>query len=252
MVLEQMLAITLFWMAQITALNDAGGRVQGETGATSYVALDTPTNTILKNGTDDYALTAGELQIGYDEFSDVETVDVNLILGGQGGGAGNTASSQDTHVTMLTALVDERRDCVAFVSPYRAATVGVASSNTATENVVEAFDLCPSSSYVVFDSGYKYMYDKYNDVFRFVPLNGDTAGLCAYTDNVADPWFSPAGLNRGLSEVQLNCHIRQRNLKEINFIEQELILLLISQAKVLLCLVIKRHSQNQVRSIELT
>ena len=180
------------------AQNDAGGRVQGETGATSYVALDTPTNTILKNGTDDYALTAGELQIGYDEFSDVETVDVNLILGGQGGGAGNTASSQDTHVTMLTALVDERRDCVAFVSPYRAATVGVASSNTATENVVEAFDLCPSSSYVVFDSGYKYMYDKYNDVFRFVPLNGDTAGLCAYTDNVADPWFSPAGLNRGL------------------------------------------------------
>ena len=118
------------------AQNDAGGRVQGETGATSYVALDTPTNTILKNGTDDYALTAGELQIGYDEFSDVETVDVNLILGGQGGGAGNTASSQDTHVTMLTALVDERRDCVAFVSPYRAATVGVASSNTATENVV--------------------------------------------------------------------------------------------------------------------
>ena len=97
------------------AQNDAGGRVQGETGATSYVALDTPTNTILKNGTDDYALTAGELQIGYDEFSDVETVDVNLILGGQGGGAGNTASSQDTHVTMLTALVDERRDCVAFV-----------------------------------------------------------------------------------------------------------------------------------------
>ena len=181
-----------------TALSNAGGRVQGEDGATAYVALDTPTNTILKNGTDDYALTAGELQIGYDEFSDVETVDVNLILGGQGGGAGNTASSQDTHVTMLTALVDERRDCVAFVSPYRAATVGVASSNTATENVVEAFDLCPSSSYVVFDSGYKYMYDKYNDVFRFVPLNGDTAGLCAYTDNVADPWFSPAGLNRGL------------------------------------------------------
>ena len=229
--LEQTLVTTLYWMPQITALSNAGGRVQGEDGATAYVALDTPTNTILKNGTDDYALTAGELQIGYDEFSDVETVDVNLILGGKGGGAGNTASSQDTHVTMLTALVDERRDCVAFVSPYRAATVGVASSNTATENVVEAFDLCPSSSYVVFDSGYKYMYDKYNDVFRFVPLNGDTAGLCAYTDNVADPWFSPAGLNRVLSEVRLNCHIRQRNLKEINFTEQELILLLISQSR---------------------
>ena len=176
---------------------NTGDKVQGETGATAYAALDTPTNTILKNGTDDYAVTAGELQIGYDEFKDVETVDVNLILGGKGGGDGNTASTQDTHVTMLTALVEDRKDCVAFVSPYRAATVGVSSSNTATANVVEAFDLCPSSSYVVFDSGYKYMYDKYNDVYRFVPMNGDTAGLCAYTDNVADPWFSPAGLNRG-------------------------------------------------------
>ena len=120
-----------------------------------------------------------------------------LILGGKGGGAGDTASSQDTHVTMLTTLVEKRRDCIALVSPYRSATVGVSSSNTQTDNVVEAFDLCPSSSYVVFDSSYKYQYDKYNDVFRFVPMNGDTAGLCANTDNVADAWFSPAGYNRG-------------------------------------------------------
>ena len=180
-----------------SAQNDAGGKIQGETGVTSYVALDTPTTTLLKNGTDDYAVTAGELQNAYDEFKDAETVDINLILGGKGGGDANTAASQDTHVTMLTALVEDRKDCVAFVSPYRAATVGVSSSNTATANVVEAFDLCPSSSYVVFDSSYKYMYDKYNDVYRYVPMNGDTAGLCAYTDNVADPWFSPAGLNRG-------------------------------------------------------
>ena len=63
--------------------------------------VDTPTNTILKNGTDDYAVTAGELQIGYDEFKDVETVDVNLILGGKGGGDGNTASTQDTHTILM-------------------------------------------------------------------------------------------------------------------------------------------------------
>ena len=98
---------------------------------------------------------------------------------------------------MLTALVEKRRDCVAFVSPFRSATVGVSSSNTATNNVIDAFDLCPSSSYMVFDSGYKYMFDKYNDVFRFVPLNGDTAGLCAFTDQIADSFFSPAGFNRG-------------------------------------------------------
>ena len=180
-----------------TSNENENGKIQLEAGGNSYAALDTPTTTNLKNGTDDYAVTAGELQIGYDNFDDVESIDVNLILGGKGGGAGDSASTQDTHVTMLTALTDKRRDCVAFVSPYRSATVGVSSSITATENVVEAFDLCPSSSYMVFDSSYKQMYDKFNDVFRFVPMNGDTAGLCAFTDNVADPWFSPGGFNRG-------------------------------------------------------
>ena len=180
-----------------TSNENENGKIQLEAGGNSYAALDTPTTTNLKNGTDDYAVTAGELQIGYDNFDDVESIDVNLILGGKGGGAGDSASTQDTHVTMLTALTDKRRDCVAFVSPFRSATVGVSSSITATENVVDAFDLCPSSSYMVFDSSYKQMYDKYNDVFRFVPMNGDTAGLCAFTDNVADPWFSPGGFNRG-------------------------------------------------------
>ena len=180
-----------------TSNEDENGKIQLEAGGTSYAALDTPTTTNLKNGTDDYAVTAGELEIAYDNFEDTESVDVNLILGGKGGGAGDVASTQDTHVTMLTALVETRRDCVAFASPYRSATVGVSSTVTATENVVDAFDLCPSSSYVVFDSGYKQMYDKYNDVFRFVPMNGDTAGLCAFTDQVADAWFSPGGFNRG-------------------------------------------------------
>ena len=180
-----------------TSNENENGKITGESGVTGYAALDTPTNTVLKNGTDDYAVTAGELQLAYDEFADTETLDINLVIGGKGGGSGNSSATQDTHVTMLTDLVEKRKDCVAFVSPFRAATVGVTSSNTATENVREAFQRCPSSSYVVFDSGYKYIYDKYNDVYRFVPLNGDIAGLCAYTDNVADPWFSPAGYNRG-------------------------------------------------------
>ena len=175
----------------------SAGSIEMEDGSSAYSALNTPTKTELDGGTDDYAVTAGELETGYSKFEDTESEDINLILGGRGGGAGDTASSQDTHVTMLTALVEKRRDCIALVSPYRSATVGVSSSTTQTDNVVEAFDLCPSSSYVVFDSSYKYQYDKYNDVFRFVPMNGDTAGLCANTDNVADAWFSPAGYNRG-------------------------------------------------------
>ena len=176
---------------------DADGNITLESGTSGYSVISAPTKSELAGGTDDYALTAGEYETAYDKFEDTESLDINLVLGGRGGGAGDTSSSQDTHATMLTALVEKRRDCVAFVSPYRSATVGVSSSNTATSNVITAFDLCPSSSYVVFDSGYKYMFDKYNDVFRFVPLNGDTAGLCAFTDQIADSFFSPAGFNRG-------------------------------------------------------
>ena len=75
--------------------------------------------------------------------------------------------------------------------------MGIPSSITQTNNIKDFFDNLASSSYAVFDSGYKYMYDKYNDVYRYVPLNGDVAGLCANTDLVADAWFSPAGYNRG-------------------------------------------------------
>ena len=176
---------------------DSGDNVDLEDGSSTYAVLSLPTRSELSGGTDDYAVTAGELETAYNRFSDTESLDVNLILGGRGGGAGDSASTQDTHVTMLTTFVEKRKDCVAFVSPYRSSTVNVSSSLTQTDNVITAFDLCPSSSYVVFDSGYKYMYDKYNDLFRFVPLNGDTAGLCANTDQVADSFFSPAGFNRG-------------------------------------------------------
>ena len=177
--------------------SDSGDNIDLEDGTSGYAGLGAPTISNLSGGTDDYAVTAGELEIAYDRFEDTESLDVNLIIGGKGGGAGDSQSTQDTHVTMLTALVEKRKDCVAFVSPFRSATVGLSSSTTQTDNVINAFDQCPSSSYVVFDSGYKYMYDKYNDVFRFVPLNGDIAGLCANTDQVADSFFSPAGFNRG-------------------------------------------------------
>ena len=182
----------IYWTDHISA-----GSNWGSDTTTTYTDVDTITIDTLTGGTDDYSVTAGELELAYDKFADTESVDVNLVLGGPSSAVANTSAAMDTHVTMLTSLVEGRKDCVAFVSPYRAATVGVSSPVTQTENVKVAFDLCPSSSYVVFDSGYKYMYDKYSDVYRFVPLNGDTAGLCAHTDGVRDPWFSPAGFNRG-------------------------------------------------------
>ena len=182
----------IYWTDHISA-----GSNWGTDTTSTYTDVDTITIDTLSGGTDDYSVTAGELELAYDKFSDTESVDINLVLGGPSGHVNDTSGGQDTHVTMITNLVEGRRDCVGFVSPYRAATVGVTSSVTATENLKVAYDLCPSSSYMVFDSGYKYMYDKYNDVFRFVPLNGDIAGLCAFTDSVRDAWFSPAGFNRG-------------------------------------------------------
>ena len=150
-------------------------------------------NENLGGGTDDYAVTVGELGLAYDFFADAETVDVNLIMAGTSpAGADGT-----THATNLIDLVEARKDCVAFISPRRADVVNIASSITQGTNVKTFFDGLSSSSYAVFDSGYKYMYDKFNDVYRFVPLNGDIAGLCANTDTVADPFFSPGGFNRG-------------------------------------------------------
>jgi len=185
-------SLFIYWTDHISA-----GSNWGTDTTTAYTAVIPVSIDELTGGTDDFAVTAGEIELGYDKFQDSDAHDVNLVLGGIGGGSGDTEATQDAHVTMITALVETRRDCVGFVSPYRSATVGIALSSTATKNVQEAFDKNPSSSYMVFDSGYKYMYDKYNDVYRYVPLNGDTAGLCAFTDNVADTWFSPAGYNRG-------------------------------------------------------
>jgi hypothetical protein len=182
----------IYWGDHISA-----GTNWGTDTTTAYTEIIPITTVSLTGGTDDYSVTAGELELAYDYFSDAESVNVNLVLGGPSSGVTNTAAGQDTHVTMITSLVEGRKDCVGFVSPYRSATVGISNSTTATENVVSAFELCPSSSYMVFDSCYKYMYDKYNDVYRHIPMNGDIAGLCAYTDGVADPWYSPAGLNRG-------------------------------------------------------
>ena len=182
----------IYWTDHISA-----GSNWGSDTTTTYTEVIPITIDTLTGGTDDYSTTAGEIEVAYDKFKDTESEDINLVLGGSSSIVADTSTGHDTHVTMITSLVEGRKDCVGFVSPYRSATVGVTTSAKQASNVRVAADLCPSSSYMVFDSGYMYMYDKYNDVYRFVPLNGATAGLCANTDNVADAWFSPAGFNRG-------------------------------------------------------
>ena len=142
----------------------------------------------LANGTDDYAVTDGEQLTSYARFDDGEAVDVNLIM---------AAKATSTLATNLVTIVEKRKDALVFISPERGDVVGVADSNTQTTNVKNFFDLLPSTSFAVFDSGYKYQYDRFNDVYRYVPLNGDIAGVTAFTESVADAFFSPAGFTRG-------------------------------------------------------
>ena len=183
----------IYWMDHDSQLSNAGTDPVAGTTFASTAGKAGISNENLGGGTDDYAVTVGELGLAYDFFADAETVDVNLIMAGTSpAGADGT-----THATNLIDLVEARKDCVAFISPRRADVVNIASSITQGTNVKTFFDGLSSSSYAVFDSGYKYMYDKFNDVYRFVPLNGDIAGLCANTDTVADPFFSPGGFNRG-------------------------------------------------------
>ena len=174
----------VYWMD-----HNSGGTNWGNTASgTTYTAVSTPTLTSLQSGSDGSAVTVAQKKTAYEKFLDSETVDVGLIIAGPG---------DATHVDNVISIAEDRKDAVAFVSPERTDVVNVANANTQTSNVVGFYNSIRSSSYVVFDSGYKYQYDRYNDVYRFVPLNGDIAGLSARTDLIADSWYSPAGFNRG-------------------------------------------------------
>ena len=175
----------IYWMDHNTSGTNWGNAALN----TTYTSVTAVSNTSLSGGSDGSAVTTAELKNAYEKFDDAETVDVNLIIAGKG---------DSTHIDNLITIAENRKDAVVFASPERSDVVNIASSETQTNNIKSFFDGVRSSSYVVFDSGYKYTYDKYNDVFRYVPLNGDIAGLAARTDLVTDSWFSPAGYNRGV------------------------------------------------------
>jgi hypothetical protein len=154
--------------------------------------------------------TIGSLSSGYDLFANSEEYEVDFLLMGS---ANYAKESAQALANKLISVAEERKDAVAFISPYRLAflndsAVGSVTVNSAadiTNNIISFYAPVTSSSYSVFDSGYKYMYDKFADTFRYVPLNGDIAGTCARTDINNFPWFSPAGTNRGaiLNAVKL-------------------------------------------------
>ena len=175
----------IYWMDHNSSGTNWGSALSGIT----FTDVTAVSNVSLSNGSDGSAATTAQKLTAYQKFQDAETVDVSLIMAGDG---------DATHIDNLITIAENRMDAVVFASPERSDVVNVADDNTAKDNVIAFFNGIRSSSYVTFDSGYKYAYDRYNDVYRFVPLNGDVAGLCARTDLIADSWFSPAGLNRGI------------------------------------------------------
>jgi hypothetical protein len=141
----------------------------------------------MANGSD-AAPTAGSYETAFGEFSNGDEVDVSLVITGD--------APVVTQQWVIDNVANTRKDCIAFVSPPSANVVNQSGSEV-TNITAWTAALARSTSYAVADSGWKYMFDKYNNVYRWVPLNGDIAGLCVYTDSVRDPWYSPAGYNRG-------------------------------------------------------
>ena len=205
------------WDQNADKVNFAGSGVVTVTlgGGTNY------------QGKTDYT-TAGALHSGLDDiitglgkFENTEEYEVDFILMGS---ANYPKSQAQALANKCIAVAEARKDAVAFISPYRGAfisdnsvgSVTVGDIDTITDNVISFYSSATSTTYGIFDSGYKYMYDRFNDTFRYVPLNGDIAGTCARTDIEQFPWFSPAGTSRGaiLNAVKLayNPGKKQRDL----------------------------------------
>lgn len=157
-----------------------------------------------KDESESLGISLGQLALGYDLFKDAADVDVSFILQGKARGA----NGYELANYIIDNVAETRRDCVAFVSP--------AYDDDTIDEVVSYAAGLTASSYAVIDSGYKYQYDKYSDAYRWIPLNGDIAGLCARTDDLRDPWFSPAGYNRGnvknVVKLRINPNKAQRDL----------------------------------------
>jgi len=188
-------------------------------GADSNTALNiisasnsAPLTLSLAGGTDqdEANIAFTSIATAFDQFVSPEEVDISLVLTGRT--RGGTTGTQLANY-LIDNIAEARKDCVVFVSPEKA---DVVNATTPEAKVVEFRNSLRSTSFAVLDSGYKQQYDKYNDLYRWIPLNGDIAGLCVRTDNSRDPWFSPAGTSRGQVKnsikLAFNPNIGQRDL----------------------------------------
>ena len=163
------------------------GFALANTSNVAFATMNTTPVMTLTNGSNDSPTDANRLA-SWSLFSNPDLVDVSLLITG--------SASITVQQYVIDNIATVRKDCIAFISPPSANVVNQTNSETTNiQNWITALNR--SSSYVVADSGWKYMFDKYNNNYTYVPLNGDIAGLCVYTDAVRDPWYSPAGFNRG-------------------------------------------------------
>jgi hypothetical protein len=182
----------IWWMDHPTSVGAGhafGSAAAGKTGA--YANLTAPVTRSLDKGVDSTSVSDGNLMTAYNIFANDELYDISLIVMGK--------ASATVVNSVFTNVVDTRLDCVMFASPQDVSTGEViqGTGSDVTSKMKAYRNALPSTSYAVLDSGFKYQYDRYNDKYRWIPLNGDVAGLCARTDYTNDPWFSPGGLNRG-------------------------------------------------------
>ncbi len=173
---------------------DANAIVWGSSVATgkAFKLLKKPVTNVLSNGSDGSTATNGEIQSAFDLFKEAESLDISLLI------TGKVAPAVQQYVAQ--SIADYRKDCVAFVSACDSTGAPIVGSDSATlQDILDwkNTDFNVGSTYTVCDSGFKYQYDKYNDVYRWIPLNADVAGCCARTDYVAESWYSPAGTARG-------------------------------------------------------
>jgi len=176
---------------------DTWGQASGTAGLDAFT-LALATSTDLSAGDSDYDYTSGEIVDAYNLFTEADTTDLAFVIMGGGMGIENDTKLK---AGAVMGVAQSRKDCIAFVSPHRenqiAATGGALSRSLQKTQTINFFNTLASTSYAVFDSGYKYMYDRFNDVYRWIPCNGDVAGLCVSTSASTEDWYSPAGTNRG-------------------------------------------------------
>ena len=163
-----------------------GNKIYNLTGGKDYSGT---------NNVGGYSATQNNIISSYEILSNPAEYQINFLINGPSDGA--TIYESQAKANKLIQLANLRKDCIAVISPHRAGVVNVTNTETQTNNIIEFFNPLQSSSYAVFDSGYKYMFDRFNNTFRYIPCNADVAGLMARTSINQFPWFSPAGASRG-------------------------------------------------------